>query len=71
MTGQEKLVELRSDEVLRDMIHTYVTDLQVGEAVVQNRCLNVLGSIKELLEMEETAGKLMLACRDLRKELLK
>lgn len=71
MTKQEKLVELRADEVLRDMIHTYVTDLQVGEEVVQNRCLNVLGSIKELLEMEETAGKLMLACRDLRKELLK
>ncbi len=54
-------------KILFDMIEKYIEEEKAGASslswgITYERAVKILG------EMEETAGKLMLACRDLKKE---
>ena len=59
----------RSKEVLFSMIDGYTEDIELYAAVLLNNVADEKRKKEILSEMEETAGKLMLACRDLKKEL--
>ena len=59
----------RSKEVLFSMIDGYTEDIELYAAVLRNNIADEKRKKEILSEMEETAGKLMLACKDLKKEM--
>ena len=59
----------RSKEVLFDIIDGYTEDIELYAAVLRNNIADEKRKKEILSEMEETAGKLMLACKDLKKEM--
>ena len=61
----------RSKEVLLDLIEDYTADIEHNADLLRYRIYRISGErIKQAIsEMEETAGKLMLACKDLKKEM--
>lgn len=60
----------KSKEVLLDLIDDYVADIDYNADLLRYK---IPGErVKQAIsEMEELAGKLMLACRDLKKEMQK
>ena len=60
----------RSKEVLYDLIDDYATNIEHNAELLRYR---IPGErTKQVIsEIEETAGKLMLACKDLKKEMEK
>lgn len=61
----------RSKEVLFSMIDGYTEDIELYATVLRNNIADEKRKKEILSEMEETSGKLMLACRDLKKEMEK
>lgn len=61
----------RSKEVLFSMIDGYTEDIELYAAVLRNNVADEKRKKEILSNMEETAGKLMLACKDLKKEMQK
>ena len=61
----------RSKEVLFDIIDGYTEDIELYATVLRNNIADEKRKKEILSEMEETAGKLMLACKDLKKEMEK
>ena len=59
----------KSKEVLFSMIDGYTEDIELYAAVLRNNVADEKRKKEILFEMEETAGKLMLACKDLKKEM--
>ena len=59
----------KSKEVLFSMIDGYTEDIELYVAVLRNNIADEKRKKEILSEMEETAGKLMLACKDLKKEM--
>ena len=60
----------KSKEVLYDLIGKYTEKIS-GRTLMLLHEVNKKQAIKILSEIEETAGKLMLACKDLKKEMEK
>ena len=60
----------KSKEVLYDLIDKYTEKIS-GRTLMLLHEVNKKQAIKILSEIEETAGKLMLACKDLKKEMEK
>ena len=58
----------RSKEVLLDLIDDYAADIEHNAELLRYR-IPGKRTKQVISEMEETAGKLMLACKDLKKEM--
>ena len=69
--GEKVMWITRSKEVLFSMIDGYTEDIELYAAVLRNNVADEKRKKEILSEMEETAGKLMLACKDLKKEMQK
>lgn len=61
----------KSEEVLFSIIDGYIKNLKTCDVHFRNNTFDKNIKKEILSNMEETAGKLMLACRDLKKEMEK
>jgi hypothetical protein len=59
----------RSKIILEDLITDYIEDLDLYGAGFRNPLLDKKRKLEILSNMEETAYKLHIACKDLRKEI--
>lgn len=59
----------KNREIIEDLITDYIEDLDLYDAGFKNPLLDKKRKLEILSNMEETAYKLHIACKDLRKEI--